>query len=81
MIKDTRIRFSVDERNNAHAKRGKKWALKIKIGNCDPWTIHCWDKKPSQQDVGDSKQIALRAMEFYHRHMEIPRFKLEVLDD
>jgi hypothetical protein len=78
---ETTVAFSVIERPNTFKKAGKEWALNVKIGDHNHWTLKTWDTNPRESAVEDTKEVILRAFEFYHRHLSIPRFKITVVDE
>ena len=71
------VTFFVEDRPNCFAKTGKEWALHAGFDKDNKWTVHTWEAKPSKQAVQDAIDIAMRSFEFYHRHLEIPRFELK----
>jgi len=80
MLKDTRIKFWVEERRNVHTKNGTEWALNVRVGDTNVWNIHAWSKNPSKQTVEEAKRLVLRSMEIYHKQLSIPPFELEVME-
>jgi len=74
------VRFQFYERPNAFRKSGKEWALSVQFVNNDPWVIKDWEKEPTPEIVEDVKKVAMRCFEFYHNHLQIPRFDITQVD-
>lgn len=74
------IHFRLSERTNVHRKSGKEWVLNAQLVGHDTWTIKTWGKKPAEKTIADTKETIMRAFEFYHRHLHIPRFEMDVVD-
>lgn len=76
-----KIRFIVYKRINVHCKNNDEWALDAQFEHRHRWTIKTWEKEPGEKEIDETKEIIIRAFEFYHKHLEIPRFNLTVLKD
>jgi hypothetical protein len=74
------IHFRLFERPNAHRKSGKEWALNAQFVGHEAWTLKTWESKPAEKTVADTKETILRAFEFYHSHLQIPHFEMDVVD-
>lgn len=74
------IYFRLLERPNVHRKSGKEWALNAQLAGHGEWTFRTWEKKPAEKTVADTKETIMRALEFYHRHLRIPSFEMDVVD-
>lgn len=74
------VHFRLYERTNAFRKAGKDWALSAQFVGDQLWVIRSWENKPSDNTVEDTKAIAMRCFEFYHRHLKIPSFNMDVVD-
>lgn len=74
------INFRLVERTNVHRKSGKEWALNAQLVGHDAWTLKTWEKKPAEKAIADTKETIMRALEFYHRHLQITRFEMDVVD-
>lgn len=77
------VKFWVEERKNPDRRSGKEWALYIRFVGWEgrgSWCMATWEKKPTDQQVEDTKYIVKRAMEVYHRHFTIPYFNLEEVE-
>lgn len=76
----TQIHFWVSERKNVYRQSGREWALYAQLVGHDAWVIKTWEEKPSAETVADTKATIMRAFVFYHRHLQIPYFAMEVVD-
>ena len=74
----TQIQFRLYERINVHRRSGKEWALSAQLVGCDAWTLKTWERKPVEKTITDTKETIMRAFEFYHNHLHIPRFEMDV---
>jgi len=74
------IIFSLYERNNVYRKSGKEWALNAQLIGHYTWTMKTWESKPAEKTVADTIKTILRAFEYYHKHLQIPPFEMEVVD-
>lgn len=72
------VAFFTEERLNCFAKNGKEWALYAYFDRDNKWTVHTWEIKPSKKAIQETIDIAMRAFEFYHRSLKIPRFELKI---
>ena len=80
MMFPEKLVWRVDERRNMHQRRGKEWALNIRIDDHNNgWTIFAWDKKPTAKQINDAVAIMHRAMEVYHEHIQVPWFEMKVV--
>jgi hypothetical protein len=71
------VTFSVTERRNVHAPKGKEWALFAQFGAGARWCLHTWNKSPKQKDVDGAVALAMRCFEVYHASMTHPPFNLK----
>jgi len=74
------IHFQLFERHNVHRKSRKEWALNAQFAGHGAWTLKTWESKPAEKTVADTKETILRAFEFYHSHLQIPHFEMDVVD-
>lgn len=58
----------------------KQWILFARIGSRPSWVLKLWENKPTDKEVEDCKTLILRSFEFYHKHLEIPRFEMREVD-
>ena len=73
-----KVSFYVEERENHFMGSRKEWVLKAKAPDMEPWVLFVWKyDKPTTTDVLDAVTLIKRGMEFYHRHTQLPPFKLE----
>lgn len=78
MIIDNNIMFNLHKRKNVHSKNGDEWALNVHFGIAGMgWNITTWNKKPTDDEVSDMKEIFIRSCEIYHKHLFIPNFGLK----
>ena len=79
----TKIAFSLVGRKNVHRKSGREWALEwalnAQLVGHEVWTIKTWERKPTASEVADTEQVIIRAFEFYHDHLRIPSFKMDIV--
>jgi hypothetical protein len=75
-----KIIFRLDERLNLHRQSGKEWALNVRFSGNGTWTMKTWEHKPSEKVIEETKNIVIRAFEFYHSNMEVPPY-FEIDDD
>ena len=76
----TKIHFWISERKNSYTQSGRDWALCAQLVGHYVWVIKTWEKKPSEETVADTKETIMRAFEFYHKHLQIPYFEMEIVD-
>lgn len=76
MLKSNKIIWKVEERRNTFTKSGKEWALEVNFLNSDVWALKTWSEKPNEIEIKDTANLAIRAMDFYHCHLEIPGFNI-----
>ena len=74
------IHFRLYERPNVHRKYGKEWALNAQLVGHEAWTLKTWESKPAEKTIADTKETIMRSFEFYHRHLQIPHFEMDVVD-
>lgn len=73
--------FTVIERRNVHEKLGKEWALNVLLDEGFGWTLCTWDKEPALEQEHNAIELAKRCFEFYHRHLTIPSFDMEFIEE
>lgn len=74
------IIYRIKERHNVHVKGDTEWALMLQFTGYPSWTLQTWSSKPTQKTVEETLQTMIRSFEFYHRHLSIPRFELEMIE-
>ena len=74
------VHFRLYERPNSFRESGKDWVLSAQFVGHSSWVIRSWENKPSDEAIEDVKTIAMRCFEFYHRHLHIPSFDMNVVD-
>jgi hypothetical protein len=64
--------YRVSQRTNVHAKQKTEWALYVGVAGGNEWALKSWEgkKRPSDEEIGAVLEIAKRAIEFYHAHMQ-----------
>lgn len=75
-----KVYFRLYERSNSFRKSGKEFVLSVQFVDHEPWVIKDWEQMPSQKTVDETKQLAMRCFEFYHRHLQIPSFNVTQVD-
>ena len=71
------VEFFIEHRVNVHTPKGKEWALNVRTGNQDKWTISTWNQKPSDLTVNNTIKIFSRAIKFWNSRpaiVEVPTF-------
>lgn len=76
-----KVEFNLIERGNIFNDDGKEWHLMIRFANLDWWTVDTWKKKPKKKELERYKSMIIRSFEFYHAHLYIPRFDIDVIED
>ena len=72
------VQFFLRERPNSFLKSRKDWALSVKIDDKDPWVVEAWAKKPNEHVIENVINLVVRSFEIYHKHIQIPQFKIDV---
>lgn len=65
--------FTVVERKNVHASKGKEWALNVAFGS-DRYTLRTWTKKPSDKTIREAIDLIIRSFEVYYYNIKKPTF-------
>lgn len=73
------VSFTVEERKNCFTPHGREWAFNVSFGE-DKWTVYCWDKKPSEEEIVSAQKLVVRSFEIYHNNIRIPPFFMEIIN-
>lgn len=76
-----KIIFRLDERLSSHRKSGREWALDVRFAGEEAWTMKTWEHKPAEKTIEDTKNIIVRAFEFYHKSIVLPVFEIDEIDE
>lgn len=72
--------ITVEKRKNTFAPKGVEWALTAQFIEGERWTLRTWTREPTPEQIGKAKDLVLRSMEVYHRHLSIPKFNLKIIE-
>ena len=73
-----KIRFTVGDRVS-YSK--KEWYLRVDFLRSyeHGWVVKTYPKEPTEETIEEDKELIIRSMEMYHRYIEKPSFKMEIL--
>jgi len=71
------IEFTVEKRRNTFQKKGYEFAVKCRLDNGDWYTLKAYPECPTDNKVEEIRELTIRAMSIYHRHIQFPSFRLE----
>lgn len=72
-----KLEFFVSEREKG---KGNEHIIYCMIGEYYPFAIAEYESAPTDKEIAKVKSIAHRAMEFYHRQIQWPKFEIEDID-
>ena len=73
-----KLRFTLVERKNMFAPRGREFALVTGLDHHTPWTLTTWEKRPTLKVLKQAQEIVIRSFEFYHGHSQAPEYNIQV---
>lgn len=72
-----KIRFTVGDRIS-FAK--KEWYLRVEfLESLGSWVVKTYPEEPTKEIIEGDKKLIIRSMELYHRYIEKPSFKMEIV--
>lgn len=69
----TKADFSVVERKNVHASKGKEWALNVSFDS-SRYTLRTWTKKPTDKTIREAIDLTMRSFEVFYNSIRKPPF-------
>ena len=73
--------YEVVKRENVFKESEHEWALNIDVG-AGYWTLCAFENRPpTQEEIDDVIEIAVRAIEIYHKSIKFPSYKMKIEED